>query len=212
MPDLELVPELVIVAGASGQHAAVVYEAAVLSGMRVAGFVTMKDEAPAELLDCPPLGPLEACAISGRRFVVACGDNALRRDLTARLEAKGAPFAAVVHPCAIVSPSARVAAGAVVLAGAIIGPRAAIGAGAIVNHASVVDHDCTVDAFANICPGVRLAGCVSVEAGAFVGLGAAVIPGLRIGREAVVGAGAVVIRDVAAGVTVAGVPAKVLRG
>lgn len=38
-----------------------------------------------------------------------------------------------------------------------------------------------------------------------------VLPGVTIGENAVVGAGAVVSRDVAADTVVAGVPAKVIR-
>jgi len=41
-----------------------------------------------------------------------------------------------------------------------------------------------------------------------VGAGAVVIPNVRIGAGALVAAGAVVIGDVAAGVTVLGVPAR----
>lgn len=201
-------PDLVIVAGGSGQHASVVYEAAVLAGHRVAGYATVEPGSPATLLDCPPLGPLDACPIEGVRFVVACGSNTQRRAISDSLAARGAEFAAVIHPAAVVSPSATIAPGAMVLASAILGPRARIEAGAIVNHAAVVDHDCVVEAFANICPGVRLAGCVQVREDAFVGLSASVIQGLEIGRGAVVGAGAVVIRDVAAGATVVGVPAR----
>ena len=59
--------------------------------------------------------------------------------------------------------------------------------------------------------GVRLAGHVTVEAGAFVGIGATVVQNVRIGREAVVGAGSVIIRDVPAQTTVAGVPARIIR-
>lgn len=46
--------------------------------------------------------------------------------------------------------------------------------------------------------------------GASIGSGAAILCGITIGAEAVIGAGAVVTKDVPAGVTVAGVPARVL--
>lgn len=45
--------------------------------------------------------------------------------------------------------------------------------------------------------------------GASVGSGAAILCGITIGENALVGAGAVVTRDVGAGETVAGVPARV---
>ena len=50
-----------------------------------------------------------------------------------------------------------------------------------------------------------------VERGASLGSGAVILGGLRIGRDALVGAGAVVTRDVAAGETVVGNPGRPLR-
>jgi acetyltransferase-like isoleucine patch superfamily enzyme len=49
-----------------------------------------------------------------------------------------------------------------------------------------------------------------VRRGASIGSGAVIMCGLTIGEHAMIGAGAVVTRDVAAGTTVAGVPARVL--
>ncbi len=51
-----------------------------------------------------------------------------------------------------------------------------------------------------------------VERGASLGSGAVILGGVRIGAGATVGAGAVVTRDVPGGVTVAGSPARLLRG
>ncbi len=48
----------------------------------------------------------------------------------------------------------------------------------------------------------------TVERGASVGSGAVILGGVRIGEEAMVGAGAVVTRDVASGTTVVGNPAR----
>ena len=52
---------------------------------------------------------------------------------------------------------------------------------------------------------------VNVGAGASIGSGALIMGGVTIGARAVIGAGAVVTRDVAAGATVIGVPARVLQ-
>jgi UDP-2-acetamido-3-amino-2,3-dideoxy-glucuronate N-acetyltransferase len=47
-----------------------------------------------------------------------------------------------------------------------------------------------------------------VESGASIGGGATILPGVRIGKNAIVGAGAVVTKDVRAGAVVLGNPAK----
>ncbi len=49
---------------------------------------------------------------------------------------------------------------------------------------------------------------VIIEDGAWVSVGAIVLPGVRIGKNAVIGAGSVVIKDVPEAVFAAGMPAK----
>lgn len=50
-----------------------------------------------------------------------------------------------------------------------------------------------------------------IEAGASIGAGAVVLPGIRIGENAVVAAGAVVTRDVRANTCVVGNPAHIMK-
>jgi len=52
---------------------------------------------------------------------------------------------------------------------------------------------------------------ISIDDGAWIGAGAAVLDGVRIGRGAVVGANAVVTHDVAAHTVVVGSPARVIK-
>jgi len=49
---------------------------------------------------------------------------------------------------------------------------------------------------------------VTIGANVWIGGGALILPGVRVGDDAVIGAGAVVTRDVAPGTTVAGNPAR----
>jgi maltose O-acetyltransferase len=52
---------------------------------------------------------------------------------------------------------------------------------------------------------------VTIKCGSYLGTGAIVLPGITIGNEAVIGAGAVVTRNVHAQTVVVGVPARPMR-
>ncbi|MBU0715423.1 MAG: hypothetical protein KJ964_08715 [Verrucomicrobia bacterium] len=52
---------------------------------------------------------------------------------------------------------------------------------------------------------------VLIRSGAYVGAGCVILPGVTIGRKAVVGAGSVVVKDIPDGAVAAGNPARVLR-
>ncbi len=53
---------------------------------------------------------------------------------------------------------------------------------------------------------------VTVEDDVWIGAGCIILPGVTIGKGSVVGAGSVVTKDVPPGVTVAGNPARIIRG
>jgi maltose O-acetyltransferase len=59
--------------------------------------------------------------------------------------------------------------------------------------------------------GLEMAKPIVIEDNVWIGGGAILLPGVRIGLNAVVGAGAVVTRDVPANTVVAGNPARVIR-
>lgn len=154
---------------------------------------------------------LERILRSYDEVIAATGSNDLREAKLKRLETMGIPIASIIHPTAVISPSAAVSKGCTVLAGAVIHTNARIGTGCIVNTGAIVEHDCIVDDFVNICPRVSMAGHTEIGRKAYLGIGCTIIDAIRVGNEAVVGAGAVVIRDVMSGTVVAGVPARPLN-
>jgi len=125
-----------------------------------------------------------------------------------RFHQRGYRFAQVVHPAAGVAASAQLGEGVQVMAGAVIQPGAAVHADALINTRASIDHDTAVGAHTHVAPGVTVCGGVAIGAGCHIGAGATLVQGVRISSGAVVAAGAVVVRDVPAGATVRGVPAR----
>lgn len=197
----------VIVVGAGG-HGKVVVATLQAAGRTVA---EVWDDDPGkaggELLGVPVVGPIaeRIAEAEGRQAVLGIGDNRIRRRLAADLPLT---WISAVHPSAVVHSSVRVGEGTVVFAGAVVQPDAVLGRHAIVNTGATVDHDCGIGDFVHVAPGVHLAGEVSVGEGAVLGIGVKVLPGRTVGAWATVGAGSVVVHDVPAEATVAGIPAR----
>jgi sugar O-acyltransferase (sialic acid O-acetyltransferase NeuD family) len=151
-----------------------------------------------------------AGAVPGN-FVVAIGDNAIRKKLYLELVQDGWTPQAVIHPSAIIARDSKIGAGTVIFAGAIINPASVVGDNTIINTAATIDHDGNIGSHCHIAPGCHLAGNVLVSEGAFLGIGACVIPKVKIGSWSVAGAGSVLLKDVDAHTTVVGVPAKLVK-
>jgi len=87
-----------------------------------------------------------------------------------------------------------------------------VGANVIINTAATVDHDNVIGDCVHLSPGVHLAGGVRIGAYSHLGTGTVVIPNVTIGERVNVSAGSVVTKDLPDGITVAGVPARVISG
>ena len=144
-------------------------------------------------------------------FVVGLGgigDNRPRQRLFELGTTHGLTPITVRHSKAICSPSATVGAGSVLFPGSVVNAQADLGVNVIVNTGAIVEHDSAVGDHVHLATGSRLCSTVKVGPGAHIGAGATVRQSINIGAGAVVGAGAAVVEDVAAGVTVVGVPAR----
>lgn len=146
-------------------------------------------------------------------FMVSSGHThgKVRLSIHEDLKARGLrPFTAV-HERAFVAVGAEVGEGSMVFAMSAVCADARIGRCCIINTRASVDHESVLEDGVSVAPGVIITGLVHVERYADIYAGAIILPRLRIGEGAVVGAGAVVRDHVAPYTLVAGNPARVIR-
>jgi sugar O-acyltransferase (sialic acid O-acetyltransferase NeuD family) len=192
-------------------------------GVEVVGFV---DDDPAKLGQerngLKVLGDgsvLPGLLQAGVTCTIACIGGNYRRGIVAqRLTRMGFELISAIHPTANVSRRARVCGGAIVGPGTIVSAYSSVGASPYIGAGTVIGHDVIIGDNVLVSVGCVIAARVDIEDEAFIGGGARLVPAemgqqnrLRIGRGAVIGAGAVVIADVPPNAVAVGVPAKVVR-
>ena len=143
--------------------------------------------------------------------VCAIGSPTVRKRLVERAISIGLSFTNVISPLAYVSPDAKIGKGTMIFSSAVVSTNSTVGDHSIINFGSTISHDARVGDFVTISPGVHVAGNVSLSEGCYLGIGSSVIERTSIGAWTIVGAGAVVTRDMPDNVTVVGVPAEVIK-
>jgi len=144
-------------------------------------------------------------------FVIAIGDNSIRRQKYLELKQRKANFANIIHPAAVVANDLSLGEASVVFAGAVVNPGATLASNIIINTSSIVEHDCCIADNVHIGPGTALAGAVKVGKNTLIGLGSRVLPGVTIGDNVIVGAGSVILHNVPSGAVVVGSPARKIK-
>lgn len=115
----------------------------------------------------------------------------------------------LIHPSVRMdSVSCHVGDGAIVCANCVLTVNVQIDRFAMVNLSCTIGHETRVGEGCVLNPAVNLSGGVVLGNRVLVGTGAQVLQYVAVGDDAVIGAGAVVTKDVPAGQTVVGVPAK----
>lgn len=116
------------------------------------------------------------------------------------------PFITFKHPQAVIF--GKVGEGSVIAPCAVVAPNSRVGKHVLVNYGASVGHDTVVEDLVVISPNASIGGRCKIRQGAYIGAGANVRENLEIGAGATIGMGAVVTKNVPAGVTAVGVPAR----
>lgn len=141
-------------------------------------------------------------------FVCAIGQPDMRRKVWDHFTVRGAQFTRVIHAQALVGRKVTLGAGVVLCPRVVLTCDLSIGDNSALNIAVAAGHDVKVGRHVQISSFCDLTGYVEIGDGVLMGSRASVLPGRRVGDNAVVGAGSVVVRHVRPGTTVFGNPAR----
>ncbi|HIG93952.1 TPA: NTP transferase domain-containing protein [Candidatus Woesearchaeota archaeon] len=144
-------------------------------------------------------------------FFICSGNNEFRERCYHFLKKQHYKLINVIHPTAHLSSTTVLGEGVFIGAHVVTTNKVHIGNGVLLNTACTIDHDNVVEDFVNISPGCHTSGRVKIKRGTFLGTGVSILPDITIYEYALVGAGAVVTKDVPPQTTVAGVPAVPLE-
>ena len=143
------------------------------------------------------------------KFIVAVGDNLIRKSIYDSLDDRGALFVQAMSNTAVVNELLLISEGTVVGIGAIVNTNVHIGKNTIINSGALLEHDVWVGSHCHIGPGAIVCGSAVISDEVFVGAGAVILPKVEVAMGVIIGAGSVVTRDISDNnATYIGTPAR----
>lgn len=160
--------------------------------------------------DIPVLGELSYLKnvdFNEVKLVAAIGRPVWRRKMVEEAKKMGAQFTSIIHPTVTISKWAKIGEGAVMQRFCIVMPDVVIGDFFISNGFVGIGHDAAIGDFVHMNPHVVISGGTVIGNDVFIGLRATVLT-TKIGDGAVVGACALITKDVPPNMMAIGMPAR----
>lgn len=138
--------------------------------------------------------------------------NKRRSEILARSREEGFDTPRFIHLTALISPEVTLGIAVYVLPMTVVMPHTRLDDYVMLSAGVKIAHHTHVKKGSFVSEGANVGAGITIDEYAYLGTGCTIKTGVKtIGREALIGTGAVVIRDVPECTTVAGVPAKPLQ-
>lgn len=204
-----------IIIGAGGHARAVWASVNALKNTQVHAFIDIDFKEEGEkILGVDVIGGLESLEKFSKLDIntyLAIGDNLKRKDVYFYLKDRKFNMPNLIHPSSIVCSSVLMGEANFVGPFAHVGPDVELGNANIVNTFANVEHQASLANFVHCAPGSIICGKSQILDEVFVGANSTIIQNLKIYQGTVIGAGAVINKDIEErGQTFIGIPGKKL--
>lgn len=143
-------------------------------------------------------------------YAMGIANPAVKKIVGNALLEKGAKFASIIHPSTHVYSEFDLGIGLVTYPNSKIATGCRIG-NFVTLQSTILGHDSCLEDYVTVSSSCGITGGVKLHEGCFIGDHACIAVGLEVGRDAYVGIGSVVIRNVDEGTHVFGNPARVFK-
>ncbi|WP_394121306.1 acetyltransferase [Planococcus donghaensis] len=143
--------------------------------------------------------------------VNAIADPLVKKKVIERLDGSKNTYPVLIDPSVIYSSSVSFGEGSIICAANILTTNIKVGNHVIINLDCTIGHDAIIGDYSTVLPSVNVSGFVETKECVSVGTGSAVIQGVKIGANTVIGAGSVVVKELPANCVAVGAPAKPIK-
>lgn len=179
------------------------------------GFIDDNEEIRGQKINGYEVVGTHKCVVDypNAHYVCAVGSSKIRKKIISNVKSliPDIKFATLIDPSVKVSKLVNIGEGTIICAGSILTVNIEIGQHVIINLDCTVGHDAILNDFVTLYPSVNVSGATNIGECVELGTGMQIIQGKTIGAHTIVGAGAVVVKDLPEKCTAVGSPAKPIK-
>lgn len=150
--------------------------------------------------------------IEGKSFILGIGGVFNRNKLLEKFIRLGGEPKTLISPYVQIGKNDNfIGKGTCIMTGSVLTSSIKVGKGCLINLNCTIGHDVNVGDYCELSPTVNISGRCKVGKFVTFGTNATILPDINIGNNAIIGAGAVINKDVPDNAVVVGVPGKIVK-